>query len=155
MGVPQFISSSYRQYAVDFDGDGKRDLFGSMADVIGSVANYFAVHGWIEHAPVADLWVLEQPIPETVHALVRTSLSPVVAAKSVAALGFTSRNLPVGSADKRMLSVMILDGADGDEAWVGYQNFYVITRYNHSHLYAMAVLQLAQSIDPNLEQSDR
>ncbi len=154
MGVPQFISSSYQQYAVDFDGDGKRDLFNSMADVIGSVANYLSIHGWVDGAPVADRWEFDGTIPDAVQALVQSSLSPVVAAQSVTALGFASDNLQSGTADERLLSVMVLDGAEGEEAWVGYQNFYVITRYNHSRLYAMAVLQLAQSIDPNLDQPD-
>ena len=154
MGVPQFISSSYQQYAVDFDGDGKRDLFNSMADVIGSVANYFSIHGWVDGAPVADRWQFDDAIPDAVRALVQSSLSPVVAAQSVTALGFASDNLLPGTADKRLLSVMVLDGAEGDEAWVGYQNFFVITRYNHSRLYAMAVWQLAQSINSNLDQTD-
>ncbi len=154
MGVPQFISSSYQRYAVDFDGDGKRDLFNSMADVIGSVANYFSVHGWVDGAPVADRWEFDGAIPDAVRALEQISLLPVVTAQSVTAHGFTSDSLQTGTADKRLLSVMVLDGAEGDEAWVGYHNFYVITRYNHSRLYAMAVWQLAQSIDPNLEQPD-
>ncbi len=154
MGVPQFISSSYRQYAVDFDGDGKRDLFNSMADVIGSVANYFSIHGWVDGAPVADRWQFDGVIPDSVQALVQSSLAPAVTAQTVTALGFTSDNLQPGTADKQRLSVMVLEGADGDEAWVGYQNFYVITRYNHSRLYAMAVWQLAQSINSNPDQPD-
>ena len=154
MGVPQFISSSYQRYAVDFDGDGKRDLFNSMADVIGSVANYFSIHGWVDGAPVADRWQFDGVIPDSVQALVQSSLAPAVAAQKVTALGFTSDNLQPGAADKQMLSVMVLEGAGGQEAWVGYQNFYVITRYNHSRLYAMAVWQLAQSINSNLDQPD-
>ncbi|WP_157735906.1 lytic murein transglycosylase B [Granulosicoccus antarcticus] len=154
MGVPQFISSSYQQYAVDFDNDGKRDLFNSIADVIGSVANYFSIHGWVEGAPVADRWEFDGAIPDAVSTLVQSSLSPAVTAQGVSALGFRSDKLQAGTADERLLSVMVLDGADGEEAWVGYQNFYVITRYNHSRLYAMAVLQLAQNIDSTLAQSD-
>ncbi|MGQ7843897.1 lytic murein transglycosylase B [Granulosicoccus sp. 3-233] len=152
MGVPQFISSSYRQYAVDFDGDGKRDLFDSMADVIGSVANYFAVHGWEKDAPVAERWSFpDDDIPAQVRSLVRSSLTPTVAGDTVAALGFTGSGLGTGTRDNEHLSVMVLEGGDGDEAWVAYRNFYVITRYNHSRLYAMAVLQLAQGFHSNPE----
>lgn len=152
MGVPQFISSSYREYAVDFDGDGKRDLFSSMADVIGSVANYFAVHGWVQGAPVAERWSFPGgAIPESVRSLVQSSLAPEVRAATVADLGFDAPGLAAGAADDALLSVMVLEGADGDEAWVAYRNFYVITRYNHSRLYAMAVLQLAQSIQSTPE----
>ncbi len=152
MGVPQFISSSYRQYAVDFDGDGKRDLFDSMADVIGSVANYFSEHGWQQGAPVAEPWTFaDGSIPSQVRALVSSSLKPTVAGESVAALGFNGESLADGTRDNTLLSVMVLEGADGDEAWVAYRNFYVITRYNHSRLYAMAVLQLAQNINSTPE----
>lgn len=148
MGVPQFISSSYREYAVDFDGDGKRDLFNNLADVIGSVANYLAVHGWVEGAPIAEPWSVEK---SAVKDLLRDSLQPSVAREVVAARGFDSKGLSVGAADGRLLSVMNLSGEAGDESWVGYKNFYVITRYNHSRLYAMAVMQLAQSFDTPLE----
>lgn len=152
MGVPQFIASSYRAYAVDFDGNGQRDLFDSMADVIGSVANYLAVHGWLADAPVAERWDFDGGvIPEQVRALERRSLKPLVAGQSVASLGFEGPGLAAGTREDRLLSVMVLEGADGDEAWVGYRNFHVITRYNHSRLYAMAVWQLAQGLQATLE----
>ncbi|NND91031.1 MAG: lytic murein transglycosylase B [Granulosicoccus sp.] len=154
MGTPQFISSSYRQYAVDFDGDGTRDLFNSMADVIGSVANYLAVHGWVAGAPVADPWPVGNVVPDEVQALLRRSLTPTVSGDTVRALGFTSENFALGTADRHLLSVMVLAGAEGDEVWVGYRNFYVISRYNRSQLYVMAVLQLAQSILDNPEKPD-
>jgi membrane-bound lytic murein transglycosylase B len=147
MGMPQFIASSYRQYAVDFDGDGKRDLFNSVADVIGSVANYLAVHGWVPDAPIAERWPLQDSIPASVRALERTSLQPAIGGQTVAELGYRSDSLAAGTRDRHLLSVMLLAGAAGDEVWVGYRNFYVITRYNHSSLYALAVQQLAQSID--------
>lgn len=151
MGIPQFISSSYREYAVDFDSDGKRDLSGSVADAIGSVGNYFARHGWVKGEAVAERWVHDGAVPKAVRALVRDSLRPVVAAKTVSSLGFASDDLSVAMADQQLLSVMVLEGQDADEAWIGYRNFYVITRYNHSRLYAMAVMQLAQKIDASLE----
>lgn len=146
MGVPQFISSSYRQYAVDFDGDGKRDLFDSMADVIGSVANYLSIHGWVRGAAVADRWIMAGEVPAAVQALERRSLQPTVADQTVSSLGFTSKNLSAATTNRALLSVMTLAGQHAEEVWVGYRNFYAITRYNHSRLYAMAVHQLAEAI---------
>ena len=147
MGLPQFISSSYRQYAIDFDGDGKRDLFNSSADAIGSVANYLARHGWVEDAPIAAPWPQSAKMPSKVKSLVSKSLKPGVSADAVRRLGFVSPTLEPGTAANRLLSVMVLVGAQGEEVWVGYRNFYAITRYNHSRLYAMAVFQLANALD--------
>lgn len=149
MGMPQFISSSYRQYAVDFDGDGQRDLFNNMADVVGSVANYLSVHGWVAAAPVAERWTSASE--KAVAPLLRDTLKPTIAGDVVADLGFDAPGLAAGTADGRLLSVLNLKGQNGAEFWVGYRNFYVITRYNHSHLYAMAVTQLAQAFDSSLE----
>lgn len=147
MGVPQFISSSYRQYAVDFDGDGQRDLFGSMPDIVGSVANYLSVHGWVRDAPVAERWRFDGGIPAEVSALQRKTLRPTIGARTVAELGFESDQLLAGTQGRRLLSVMNLHAADGEQIWIGYPNFYVITRYNHSRLYALAVTQLAAAFD--------
>lgn len=141
MGMPQFISSSYRQYAVDFDGDGKRDLWHSLPDVIGSVANYFSVHGWqrgnsvVHRATVADTSV----VPE------KNKLKPYT---SIAALRDQGVSVADGAIldDGEMATLLRLKGAKGDEYWLGLNNFYVITRYNHSALYAMAVYQLSQKI---------
>jgi len=76
MGVPQFISSSYRHYAVDFDGDGQRDLFNSIADVVGSVANYLAKHGWVRDGAIADTWNASQESQAAARQLVTKSLKP-------------------------------------------------------------------------------
>ncbi len=146
MGMPQFIASSYRQYAVDFDDDGKRDLFSSYADIIGSVGNYLARHGWIKDAPITERWTSSEGITQPKRALVRESLSPAIDAGAVKALGFDSAQLAQGTENDRLLSVMTMAGEQGDELWVGYRNFYAITRYNHSRLYAMAVFQLADAI---------
>lgn len=147
MGVPQFISSSYRQYAVDFDGDGQRDLFNSSADVIGSVANYLAVHGWVANAPVAERWVSGLGDKPAVRALVRKSLKPEHTAELVTKTGFLSSQINAATRGNRLVSVMTMSGQKGEEFWVGYQNFYVITRYNHSRMYALAVHQLARALD--------
>jgi membrane-bound lytic murein transglycosylase B len=147
MGMPQFISSSYRQYAVDFDGDGLRDLFGSTADVIGSVANYLAVHGWVKNAPIAERWISGLDDKPSVRALVRKSLKPAHTAELVTKTGFKSSKIARATRGDRLVSVMTMKGQRYEEFWVGYKNFYVITRYNHSRLYAMAVYQLAKAFD--------
>lgn len=146
MGMPQFIASSYRQYAVDFDSDGERDLFTSPADIIGSVANYLDRHGWIESAPVAEQWLPADGISRAMSDLVTESLLPSHDAQTLRDLDFASEQLDQGTAGGQKVSVMVLNGADSEELWVGYANFYVITRYNHSRLYAMAVFQLADAI---------
>ena len=139
MGLPQFISSSYRRYAIDFDNDGQRDLWGSHADVIGSVANYLAEHGWRQGEPVA-----ERVYPETVtwRQLKRDTLRHEITAAQIRDAGLSTR----GRSDAKR-SVFELRAATTTEAWVGYRNFYVITRYNHSRLYAMAVLEFSHALD--------
>ena len=138
MGMPQFISSSYRAYAVDFDGDGKRDLWTSVEDVIGSVANYLARHGWREGEAIA-----ERVYPETAawQALVTKGLKPGLDKNQLVTAGIPPRLSSTGK-----YSLYTLEQSRVTEAWVGHHNFYVITRYNHSRLYAMAVMQLADSI---------
>lgn len=147
MGMPQFISSSYREYAVDFDGDGKRDLFASTADVIGSVANYLAVHGWVKNAPVAERWISGLDDKAAVRALVKKSLKPAHTAELVTQTGFKSSRIQRATRGNELVSVMTMKGEKAEEFWVGYQNFYVITRYNHSRMYALAVYQLARALD--------
>ena len=145
MGWPQFISSSYRRYAIDFDGDGRVDLFDSTADVIGSVASYLARHGWVPGGPVASRWEPEAGHRGAVRALVRERLEPTVEPAALRRLGFEAAEVP-GEGGEQALSVMTFAGADGEEFWVGYTNFYAITRYNHSRLYALAVHQLAEAL---------
>lgn len=139
MGMPQFISSSYRQYAVDFDGDGKRDLWNSLPDVVGSVANYFSVHGWREGGSIVHRATVKDKtiVPE------KNKLKPYASIKSLRDKGTT---VPVALADDEQATLLKLKGKYGDEYWLGLKNFYVITRYNHSALYAMAVFQLSQEL---------
>ena len=139
MGMPQFISSSYRHYAVDFDGDGKRDLLNNITDVIGSVANYFNVHGWKTGGQVVIPARVNGSIEET-----RNKLKPHTQIADLAAEGV----VPEAAVDKNeKATVITLKGKRGKEYWLGLDNFYVITRYNHSALYAMAVYQLSQEFD--------
>lgn len=144
IGIPQFIPSSYRAYAVDFDGDGRRDLAGSVDDAVGSVGSYLARHGWRVGEPVAV--ALTARDPERADAL-PGELLPELAWRDLAEAGLEAREegAPPPGPDTPVALVR-LDGADGPEYWAGFRNFYVITRYNRSALYAMAVHQLAAAI---------
>jgi membrane-bound lytic murein transglycosylase B len=140
MGYGQFIPSSYRQYAVDFDQDGKRDLWNSPMDIIGSVANYMHKHGWDLGAPVV--------IPASVsgnayNAVLDKGLKPHMAMKQLQQAGIRpSAPLP----DNVFAALVTLENKDGPGYWLALNNFYVITRYNRSPLYAMAVYQLSEEI---------
>lgn len=140
MGIPQFISSSYRVYAVDFNRDGHRDLWDQPEDAIGSVANYFRKHGWRRGESVAV------PANATTELPRRQASQQLKADSSVAELrkrGIVPKHiLPA----EQPASLVILEGKKGPEYWIGLPNFYVITRYNHSALYAMAVYQLSRAI---------
>ena len=141
MGYGQFMPGSFRSFAVDFDGDGHRDLWRNPRDAIGSVANYFNKHGWRTGGPVA--------VPVEVGgagyaALVSRKLGrPQYSVASLQARGVRLKE-PVSGGQAAML--LEFQGREGPEYWLGFENFYVITRYNHSQLYAMAVYQLAQEI---------
>ena len=140
MGRPQFISSSFRAYAVDFDKDGKRDIWENNADVIGSVANYFKRHGWKAGEPVAQLVTgAKKGFDEEIKAGYKPSLD-------VKAL--IDKGIILGSSLDKDAKVALLEmeSDDGNEYWVASPNFYAITRYNHSPLYAMAVFQLSEAI---------
>jgi len=138
MGMPQFIASSYRMYAVDFDGDGKRDLWNSKPDVIGSVANYFKRHGWRLGDPVTEQL---HPKGKAYKSLLSRKLKPKRTAQQLKKAGFDIK------AEKgERFSVTEFVQKKGTDVWLGRHNFYVITRYNHSPMYAMAVYQLSEEI---------
>jgi membrane-bound lytic murein transglycosylase B len=139
MGMPQFISSSYRRYAVDFDGDGKRDLWHSIDDVIGSVANYFSEHGWKAGADVT------YPVTVTDMSVVneKNKLKPYVTITELKKQGV---KIYKDIDDSQKATLLKFDGKKGREYWIGLKNFYVITRYNHSAMYAMAVYQLSEKL---------
>lgn len=139
MGYGQFIPSSFRAYAVDYDGDRIRDIWNNPVDAIGSVANYFARHGWRADDLVALPVTLAKPAAAE---LANQGLSLTHSVAELAALGVRT-----GKADpeaRAALYRMELDG--GEEFWLGLHNFYVITRYNRSRLYALAVHQLGEAI---------
>lgn len=140
MGYGQFIPSSYRAYAIDFDGDGVTDILDNPTDAIGSIANYFARHDWKPDQPVAEQVIVTQKQTE----LADKALKPTATLGLFRAAGIEVQAELPDSAPARLLR---LEGESGPEYWLTYHNFYVITRYNHSSLYAMAVLQLAQELE--------
>ena len=140
MGIPQFIPSSYRAYAVDFDDDGLIDIWENTADAIGSVGNYFKLHGWREGAAI----ITPASVPDRdISALLTGGLEPVLIMTDMADGGVSARE-EIDAAEK--VKLLQLENQDGYEYWLALHNFYVITRYNHSALYAMAVYQLADAI---------
>lgn len=142
IGAPQFISSSYRHYAIDFDGDGKRDLLNNINDTIGSVANYFKRHGWRAGEAI------------TVMANFKGRQFPEYDMKPVHSIDALSRQnlFPTQPVKSALLATPVqLELKNGYEYWLGLHNFYVITRYNHSNLYAMAVYQLSRRIKQEIQ----
>jgi membrane-bound lytic murein transglycosylase B len=140
MGRPQFMPSSYRAYAVDATGDGKRDIWNDWTDVAGSIANYFLEHGWkpgeevVAQATLSHSW--QGPLP-------KNTLKPEETIASLSEKGVMfSTNLDADGVGQ----LLTLEGRHGTEHWVGFHNFFVITRYNHSVMYALAVHQLGQEI---------
>lgn len=140
MGYGQFIASTYRSFAVDFDGDGVRDIWDNATDAIGSVANYYQRHGW--RLDDAVTWPTASIRPDAAE-LANGQLKPQRPLKDYVT---EHGALPAGVRPDTAVTLMRLEGERGDEYWLGLHNFYVITRYNHNALYAMAVFQLAEEI---------
>lgn len=148
MGFGQFIPSSYRNYAVDFDQDGVRDIWQNRTDAIGSVANYFSRHGW-RGVEQVTLPVQLKAETEQLLAIANQSLKPTHSIAEMAEMGVIVDGLDPNA---RVLLLRLL-GGEKPEYWLGFDDFYVITRYNHSRLYAMAVYQLGQEIVKRRKQS--
>ncbi|GAA0210360.1 lytic murein transglycosylase B [Kangiella japonica] len=140
MGMGQFIPTSYRHYAVDFDGDGKINLFDNKADAIGSVANYFSVHGWRMGEAVAEFVDIDATLAKQFE---NTKLKPqfTVAQLRKAGLDYQGK-----AKDQDIAGVYHYKQENRYDYWLGFHNFYVITRYNRSPMYALAVHQLSQEI---------
>ncbi len=142
MGRPQFMPSSFRAYAVDASGDGKRDIWNNWADVAGSVANYFVEHGWrtgeevVAQATLSSRWDGSAPEPNNT-----LKANDTVESLSKKGVVFAT-NLSADSASE----LLTYEGDDGTEYWVGFHNFFVITKYNRSVMYALAAYQLGQEI---------
>jgi len=139
MGIPQFMPSSFRDYAVDGDGDGHRDLWQDWPDVFASVANYFKEHGWRVDQPVLADAVNEGSTDDP--AAARVALNETVA--GLRKRGYQFETTLPASAPAMLVPAALEQGM----SWrIGFQNFFVITRYNRSPLYAMAVHDLAEAI---------
>lgn len=140
MGLGQFIPSSYRAYAVDFDNSGHRDLWQSLPDALGSVANYLASHRWVRGEPIV------LPIQEMSNEALANDFGilPKHTLASLSEMGIEFE--AQGLSPDTPATVISLETEVGPKHWVGLNNFYVITRYNRSPLYAMAVTQLSEEI---------
>jgi len=142
MGRPQFMPSSFRAYAVDSTGDGKRDIWGNWADVAGSIANYFLAHRWrvdeevVTQATLSSAW--NGPIPSPANTLKVTDTVESLSKRGV----MFATDL---CADSKA-QLLTYEGDAGTEHWVGFHNFFVITKYNRSVMYALAAHQLGQLI---------
>ena len=146
-GWGQFMPTSIRDFAVDADQDGRIDLKNSLPDIFASVANYFAKHGWVNGGPVA---ARAQPDAAS-RPIVAKDATPQWPLEQLEAWGYAPLQ-PLSPAQPS--SLQTLDGPNGPEYWFTFQNFYVITRYNRSPLYAMAVDQLAGAIAAGVAQAD-
>ena len=141
MGWGQFMPSSIAKFARDEDGDGVIDLWNSLPDIIASVANYFVGNGWQKGGPVA----VRAKISANARAVTPENLKPAYSLQQLAEWGYT----PAGKVDAgndALATLVKLEGEDGPEVWIAFQNFYAISRYNRSPLYSLAVYQLSQEI---------
>lgn len=145
IGVPQFMPGSQRRYAVDFDGDQRIDLTNSVDDAIGSVARFLEQHGWQAGGPVA----VPASIPaEQLPTLLEAGIRPSFRVATLQAQGVVAN----ASGEATAAVVDLVSPGRDTEYWLGFENFYVITRYNRSSFYAMSVFQLAEEIARRMPQ---
>jgi membrane-bound lytic murein transglycosylase B len=144
MGLPQFMPGSINRWAVDFDDDGRIDLSASAADVVGSVANYLAAHGW--QRGMATTFEVAVPVDTASRAtLLQPDILPSFSAQQMAALGAELDD--AGRAHAGPLALVELQNGNAAPSFVaGTQNFYAVTRYNWSSYYAMAVITLGEAV---------
>ena len=140
MGRPQFMPSSYRAYAVDSTDDGQRDIWNDWSDVFGSVANYFVAHGWQPGGEIASPADLRRGFEGEIPA---NQLKASDTVESLRARNVVFETAMPGDHPAQLLTYEL---DDGEAYWVGFHNFFVITRYNRSVMYALAVHQLGQDI---------
>ena len=144
MGMPQFMPSSWVKYAIDFDGDGKVDLFNSTADVIGSVANYFKAFNWQPDMPTHYPVTFDKSKLD-LDTLMAPDILPTFSVASFSAKGAVLQGDALKHAGP--LALIELQNAGAESTYVaGTENFYAITRYNWSSYYAMAVIELGREI---------
>jgi membrane-bound lytic murein transglycosylase B len=149
MGAAQFISSSYRKWAVDGDGDGHRDLWGSWDDIVGSVSNYLEAYGWIDGQPV----VVDATLGST--DLSAFDTSKLALNETVQSLKDKGVRFEVELPAEAPAMLIVAQGKDGPVYRVGFTNFFVITRYNRSPMYAMAVHDLGEAIQNFMRDTER
>ena len=143
MGYGQFMPSSYRNYAIDFDNDDIVDIWNNPVDAIGSVANYFKQHGWRKGEIVVSAATAAKSTPEAIFVKSRKDLKPTRTVAQFAAEGVVAKTALNPEA---LATAMKFEQKEDYEYWLGLHNFYVITRYNHSAMYAMCVYQLSQAL---------
>ena len=143
MGYGQFMPSSFLAYAVDFDGDGVADIWNNPVDAIGSVANYFAQHGWRSGETAVVGATVKGEVPGQWFVQGRKNLKPEHTVAQFASVGVLAKQ---AVPPETLAAAMKFELKDGYEYWLGFHNFYVITRYNHSAMYAMCVYELSQRI---------
>ena len=139
-GLPQFMPSSFRNYAVDFDGDGHINIWTNPDDAIGSVASYFKRHGWVAGQGVVSRATVQG---ERADQGLTTGIDPASTVGQLRALGWSVHD---ALRDDLPVTAFRLEGENGPEYWLGLKNFYAITRYNRSVMYAMAVHQLSEQL---------
>jgi peptidoglycan lytic transglycosylase B len=141
IGIPQFMPGSYRRFAVDYDGDGRKDLAESPADAIGSVANFLREHGWQRGQPAA---VPAAVTGSAARLLVDSGVKPLYRAADLPSFGVKpARDLD----DDTLCSLIELESpSQPSEYWVGLHNFWVLTRYNRAVFYGVAVLELGRAV---------
>jgi len=139
IGIPQFMPGSQRRYAIDFDGDQRVDLSNSVDDAIGSVARFLEQHGWQPGQPVA----VPARLPGTPDpSLLEAGIRPSLRVGDLFERGIVATAAP----ESTVTLVDLVSPGQATEYWLGFENFYVITRYNRSSFYAMSVFQLAEEI---------
>jgi membrane-bound lytic murein transglycosylase B len=149
IGIPQFMPGSIRRFAVDFDGDGVIDLRNSNADAVGSVAKFLADHGWVRNGPTHFSAALVRPEDQSESAaianLITAGLAPKFTKTEIEAAGLVSTAV-TANPDERFALIDLPNGDNPTSYFLGPQNFFVITRYNRSSFYAMAVIDLAAAV---------
>jgi membrane-bound lytic murein transglycosylase B len=142
IGLPQFMPGSIRRYAVDFDGDGRIDLLASPVDAIGSVARFLSEHGWQTGAPTHFAVTVQDEV--RARPALEAGIPPALSPMELTEMGVTSPNaIPP---DTRLSLIDLPNGNDSTHYVLGANNFWVITRYNRSYFYAMAVIDLAAAL---------
>lgn len=142
IGIPQFMPSSQRNFAVDFDGDDRIDLRSSATDAIGSVARFLGMHGWQAEGPIA----MQASVSGDPAGLIANGIKPALPLQELLQAGVTPLGEAESLAERPSALIDLVSPDQPTEYWIGFDNFYVITRYNRSSFYAMAVFMLAEAL---------